>query len=516
MKRILIAACGAALLLCACGDTGRPQAKDGGYASEAGHGHGPVGEKITHFTDETELYVEFPRLVVGEKSVFAAHLTRLADFKALAAGRVTVILSGGGQPEETFAAEAPTQPGIFRPETQPRQAGRRDLAIEVATPQFTVRHALGPVTVHADRRQADAAPEAAEEGGIGFTKEQQWRVDFATAEVGKRPLRTVVAATGILRGRPDGEALLTAPAPGVLLAAGSFPALGQRVKKGEVLATLAPRLGGDADMATLQTAARQARIDLELASRERARMESLFRDEAVPEKRLLAARAAEESARAAFAAAQGRLGQYGGQAGGIPLRAPVAGTIADVRVAPGGFAQEGALLFHIADRRVLWLELRVPEAEAARLVAPSGASFAVDGIEQRFEIVHGQNGRLVATGGVVDAVTRTVPVLFEFSPPDERLRIGAAAKAQVFAGPAREVVAVPAGAVIDESGMATVFVMINGESFERRAVRTGARDGDWVEVVEGLEPGQRVVSRGAWLVKLAASRTGDIGHGHAH
>ena len=46
--------------------------------------------------------------------------------------------------------------------------------------------------------------------------------------------------------------------------------------------------------------------------------------------------------------------------------------------------------------------------------------------------------------------------------------------------------------------------------------RLGRRDGDWVEVVEGLAPGQRVVSRGAYLVKLAATNTGQIGHGHAH
>jgi cobalt-zinc-cadmium efflux system membrane fusion protein len=61
-----------------------------------------------------------------------------------------------------------------------------------------------------------------------------------------------------------------------------------------------------------------------------------------------------------------------------------------------------------------------------------------------------------------------------------------------------------------------VFVMTGGESFERRPVRVGTREGDWVEIVEGLEPGQRVVSRGAYLVKLAATKTGEIGHGHAH
>jgi len=509
----------ALFLLAGCGEkrTAKDEhgAKPGVDSAHAADGHEAGGEKITHFTDKTELFVEFPRLVAGEKSAFAAHLTRLADFKALAAGKVTVILSGGGQPDEMFSTETPSPPGIFRPAALPKRAGERELTIEVATPEFTVHHRLGPVTVYADRKSADAAGGHEDEGGIGFTKEQQWKVDFATTEAVKRPIRAAIAATGTLRARPDGEALLTAPASGQIQPAGKFPRFGQAVKKGEVLAYFVPRLGSDADMATLQAGVRKAKVGLDQAERGLQRMESLFKDEAVPEKRLMAARAAEESSRADFAAAQGRLDQHGGM-GGVPLRAPVAGTIANVRIASGAFAQEGALLFHIIDRRVLWLELHISESEAAHLVSPSGAAFQVDGMEQNFEVVAGKNGRLIAVGGVVDAATRTLPVVFEFTPQDERLRIGMAVKAQVFAGAPREAVAIPAEAVLDENGMATVFAMRSGESFERRPVRLGARDGDWVEVVEGLDAGARVVSRGVWLIKLAATKTGEIGHGHAH
>ena len=510
----------AVLSLSACSDRGHEDAADGRHppAADAGHGHdhGPGGEKITHFTDKTELFVEFPRLVVGEKSAFAAHLTQLADFKALATGTVSVILSGGGQPDEVFSTRAPTQPGIFRPEAEPRLAGPRELDIEVVTADFTVRHRLGPVTIYPDRKSADALAAEHDEGGIGFTKEQQWKVDFATAEVTRHAIRPAIAATGTLRARPDGEALLTAPMSGQVQPSGTFPQLGQVVKKGDILAYLSPRLGGDTDLASLQANARKARVALDLSARERARMEELFKDEAVPEKRVLTARAAEASARAELDAAQGRLGQYGGSAGGVPLRAPASGIIADVRVSPGAFAQEGSLLFHIVDRRMLWLELRVSESESARLAAPSGASFRVEGIEKSFDIVPGRNGRLIATGGAIDTATRTVPVLFEFPLPDERLRVGMAVKAEVYSGAAREVIAVPGSAVIDESGVPHVFVMTGGESFERRPVRVGTREGDWVEIVEGLEPGQRVVSRGAYLVKLAATKTGEIGHGHAH
>lgn len=504
-------------IVAGCGERGHDHAKDGSHAHAADAGHGPAVEKLTHFTDRTELFVEFPRLVAGEASPFTVHLTRLPEFRALAAAKVTVTLSGSGQPDEAFTTGSPVQPGIFRPEALPKHAGERELAIEVATPEFSVRHLLGPVTVYADRKTAQAAPaEAQDEGEIGFTKEQQWKVDFAVSEAATRPIRAAVIATGTLRARADGEALLTAPLAGQVQPAGRFPYLGQSVLKGSILAYLAPRLGGETDVATLQAAARKTKVELDQAVRERARMESLFRDEAVPEKRLLAARAAEESALAEHEAAQRRVGQYGGAGGGVPIRAPVSGTIADLRVAPGAFAQEGQLLFHIADRRVLWLELRVPESEAGRITAPSGAAFRVDGIERVFEVTPGKNGRLIVAGVVVDPATRTLPVIFELAEPDAALRIGMAVRAQVFAGPAREAVAVPAEAVVDESGVATVFVQTGGEAFKRRPVRLGARDGDWVEIAEGLDPGQRVVSRGAYLVKLASTRTGAVGHGHAH
>ena len=506
-----------ALSLAACGDkpAGSHDAESA-VEAEGDHGHGAGGEKLTHFTDRTELFVEFPRLVVGETSAFAAHLTALADFSALTAGKVTVRLTGGGQPDEAFSVDGPSQPGIFRPEATPKHAGERELSIEVVTADFSVTHALGPFTVYPDRNAAEAEPAPHDDEGIGFTKEQQWKVDFATAEVVTRPIRTVVAATGVLRARPDGEAQLTAAAAGQVQAAGTFPRLGQQVKKGQLLAYLVPRLGGETDLATLRAAESKARVEHDLASQESARMESLYRDEAVPEKRVLAARAAAASARAELTAAQQRLGQYGGTGGGIPVRAPVSGTLADVRVSPGAFAQEGALLFHIADRSKLWLELRVPESDAARLGSPTGAAFRVAGMDASVEIVPGRNGRLVAVGGVVDATTRTVPVVFEFSAPDRNLPIGMAVQAQVFAGGAREAVAIPASSVLDEGGMSVVFVMIGGESFERRQVRLGAREGDWVEVLDGLTPGSRVVSRGAYLVKLASTGTAQIGHGHAH
>ncbi len=76
--------------------------------------------------------------------------------------------------------------------------------------------------------------------------------------------------------------------------------------------------------------------------------------------------------------------------------------------------------------------------------------------------------------------------------------------------------AVPASAIVDEGAEQVVFVEVSGERFARRVVQIGVRDRDLVEVVSGLAPGERVVTRGAWQVRLAGASGAIPAHGHAH
>ena len=516
----LLAVVMTALLLNGCGERAAAT-DDHGHgtpnqaAAPASHDdHAAEGETITDFSDQTEIYVEFPPLVVGQAATVLAHLTWLADFKPVTQGALTLVLAGGEAPEERVVADTPAAPGLFKPSLTPKASGERELSLILDTPAGRVTHDLGPVMVFADAQAAEAEHDHAHDHdeGIAFTKEQQWTSDFATVEAIRGQARRSASATARIRAQPDGEALLVAPVAGVLRPAEGFPRLGQTVERDQVLAWLTPRLGGETDQATLEADLGKARIALEQARRERERLASLFKDEAIAEKRLLEARTAERLAEAEVKAAQARLGQLGGR-GGIAIRAPIAGTIADVAVTPGAFVAEGATLFHVADTGRLWLEARVPESEIGRLGTPSGASFTVDGFDRTFVIESGQNGVLVAVGGVVDAETHTVPAIFAFANPGG-LRLGMTARARLYAEPGEQTVVVPAGAVQDESGTTVVYVQTGGERFERRLVRTGARDGEGVAILDGLEPGQRVVSRGAYLIRLSTSMSAAVGHAH--
>jgi multidrug efflux pump subunit AcrA (membrane-fusion protein) len=173
-------------------------------------------------------------------------------------------------------------------------------------------------------------------------------------------------------------------------------------------------------------------------------------------------------------------------------------------------------MFHIVDPERLWLEANVAEVDLGRLDEVSGAWFQVDGFDRSFEVSPATGGKLVAQGSVVDPVSRTAPVVFEFPNEDRRLRVGMFAHAHIWTGHGVEAAAAPVSALIDEAGQDVIYVMTGGESFERRVVRLGIRDGDYVQVESGIEAGERIVTRGAYLVRLAAASPAEAGHGHAH
>ena len=508
--------------LAACGeDHGHPH-EDGGQSHEddTGHGHGG-GIVITDFSEKTELFVEFQPLAVGRESSFAAHFTMLGNFEPVAEGRLVVRLSGGGAPEETFEAGSADTPGIFRPVASPEHAAMRKLSFELHTEGFTSVHEVGEYQVFAGAGAADRSlpEEDGQAGLIPFLKEQQWKVDFATAPVETRRLSSSVPAPAELVPAPGGEAYLVAPSDGIVRASGGrFPEIGDAVEAGQSILRLTPRLGDEQDYAEMVAEHAAALAQFEAAKSDRARVEVLLADGAVSRRRVEEAQAAERTAEARLEAARARLEAVeGGETAeaGFVVRAPVSGRIAHIAVGRGQYVNRADALLRIVDPRRLRLVAQVAEIDAVDMTAPTGAWFAPRGDSPVFELGP-DNARLVAAGGAVDTVTRTVPVVFEFENPQMRFRAGMGVSARIRTGRGFEGPSIPVSAVIDDAGQDVVFVMADAENWERRVIRIAVRDGAYVGVAAGLEPGEYVASRGAWLIHLAASSPAEAGHGHAH
>lgn len=480
----------------------------------------PEALSVTRWTDKTELFAEYPPLAVGETSRFAIHLTRLDSFKPLTEGHVEVHLRGGTGAAEVFRVDAPSRPGIFGVDVKPAHAGTRELVIVLRATGLNDEHRVGDVDVsaNADAGRASDAGGAEDTPGISFLKEQQWSLDFGTALVREQSVRESIRVPARLEARPGGAADVAAPIDGRLTRVLDVP-LGAHVSRGQELARLLPPPAVPGDLPQLQRARAEAQSALALAVRDRERAERLTTAGAAPEKRLDEARSVEEQAKARLTAAEASLTQYdAARAGGAAdaeglfiIRAPVSGVIAQRDAATGANIAAGTILFRVVDASQVHVVGQVPEAEAARVRVVSAAEIEIPGHQDRVPA-----GRLASVGKVLDPQSRTLPITFAFDNRTFGLPVGQAVVLHLLMDTTAPRPVVPAAAVVDDAGRPIVFVQREGETFERRAVTLGARTGDLVQITEGVKKGERVVTKGAYLVRLASLSTSVPAHGHVH
>ena len=488
-----------ATLLGGCGR----EAADGAVVDGAGE---PAGGAITRWTDSTELFMEHPALIVGAPDKFAVHLTDLTDFAPLRSGRITLRFEpeDGGEPL-VVVQEAPRSPGIYGPSPEFTRAGVYRLTIAVESPQARDVIRVADLRVYAS---AEAAPKEAsgEEAGISFLKEQQWKTPgFATAFATMGSVAESFQATGQIVPAAGRLARVSAPVAGIVETTGlaRSPAPGQRVARGQVLAVLTPALGEGG------SAYAQARAELREAEDEHARATRLFAVEAVPRRRVYEAEIRLTAAREALAAFVGS--GAAGADGRITIRAPLAGVVASRSLTPGSRVDAGAELFTVVDPSVVWLEARVPAAEAARVSGSSEASFRVQGGDATRPV-----RRTVSVGSIIDSVSRTVPVIYEVANPGGALKIGMHAQVAVGTGREREGVVVPSSALLDEDGRPVAYVQVEGERFEKRELVLGGASSDRTLVRSGVAAGERVATGAAYQVRLASLSTSVPEHGHEH
>ena len=124
-------------------------------------------------------------------------------------------------------------------------------------------------------------------------------------------------------------------------------------------------------------------------------------------------------------------------------------------------------------------------------------------------------GKLLSYGRSAAENNPFVPITFEFinSP-----NIISGSLAEVFLQSAviNDAFVIPVSALIEEQGFFYVYVQKGGESFEKRLVKTGAGDGIHVQIISGLDEGERVVDKGAYQIKLSAASGAMPAHGHEH
>lgn len=483
--------------------------------TEEAHAHNAdgshVGEEVprtgyTIWTDKTELFVEFPALIVGSQSRFAAHLTVLKGHQPVREGTVTVSLIKDGKGIRS-TADAPSSPGIFSPSIQPKEAGTYQLVFDITAPSLKDRIVLEDIPVFADIETAKEAlgPETEDDGSISFSKEQAWKMDFQTAPAITDTIYDVINTSGVWMPSPGSAKSLVANADGLVDFAMENLTEGTPVKKGQLLMTLSSRglaannLG--ADIASAKAKFQQAKSEYE-------RKKELYESKIVPKSEF-------EKVESDFLVARSNYETLsaGVSGSGKQVRAPFDGFIKSINVSNGEYAAQGKPLISVGTHQSKMLKTQVPPSSGLTMENVRGIWFRTE--TAQWKSVADAGGSILSIGKEVE---RDNPLISVYGQVNEEVDMpeGSLTEVQIAMGNAKEGMTIPVNALLEDYGSYSVIAQLSGESFERRPVKIGKRNGQKVEILNGLETGEMVVTQGAYQVKMASMSGSMPAHGHEH
>ncbi|MBI5919044.1 MAG: efflux RND transporter periplasmic adaptor subunit [Nitrosomonadales bacterium] len=276
--------------------------------------------------------------------------------------------------------------------------------------------------------------------------------------------------------------------------------LGQRVRRGEVLATLHSTELSAAQLSYLKALSQQG-----LQQRAVSRANLLFESDVISaaelqkrESELLQAQAelhASHDQLMVLGMTQADINQLGETRTVHSLSSVTStldGAVIERKVTPGEVVQPADALFTVADLSHVWLVAEIPEQQAGLVKSGEQAEAEIPALEnERIK------GRLIFVSDTVKPDTRTVTVRMDVENAARALKPGMLASMLIHGSP-RQRVLIPVDAVVREDNKDYVFVQLDAQRFQLRAVKLGQESGSAVSVLEGLKPGEKIVSGGAF------------------
>lgn len=291
---------------------------------------------------------------------------------------------------------------------------------------------------------------------------------------------------------------------------------GDRVSAGMVLAVLS-----SPEIAELHGKEIEAQAQVSLAASNLRRLRRLSELGAAAGKDLAAAESEAATAQAELAHIRASLGALGSDErvrghsiSSLSLRAPISGTITERHVNAGAGVQAGAPLFSIADLSTVWVIANVPESQINSLRPGTPAEVRSAALGQAIA-----QGRITYIDPMLNESTRTGRVRLEVVNPNQQLKIGTFVEVNFESGAAQAESAtelvVPDEAIQTVENKTIVFVPASKPAhFEAREIQVGGQADGLRKVIAGLKAGERVVTKGSFVLKTQMLK-GEMGeHGH--
>ena len=459
----------------------------------------------TIWTDKTELFVEFPALTVGSPSRFAAHFTVLDKHQSVREGSVTVSLIKGDKGLRN-TVDAPSSPGIFSPTIQPKETGTYQLVFELTTPEYSDKITIDDVTVYANADDAIKALGTTEEdGSISFLKEQAWKIDFQTASVISDKIYDVINTSGVWMPSQGSVKSLAAKSNGVVEFKMNNLTEGTAVKQGQLLMSLSSK--GLASN-NLSNKIANALAHFEQAKSEYKRKKELYNSKFISKSNF-------EKVERNFAIAKSNYQSLtsGVSDGSKQIRAPFNGFIKSITVSNGDYVEQGVALATIGTHQSKVLKTQLAPSYGLTMENVQGIWYQTK--HGKWTNVTDAEGKILSIGKDVERENPLISVFAQVN-VDVDMPEGSLTQVQIAMGNATQNTMIPVNALLEDYGSYSVIVQLSGESFERRPVKIGKRNGENVEILQGLNVGEVVVTTGAYQVKMASMSGSTPAHGHEH
>ena len=252
----------------------------------------------------------------------------------------------------------------------------------------------------------------------------------------------------------------------------------------------------------------KAKADYEQAKSEYERKKELYKSKIVPKAEF---EQVEQKYRVAITNYETLSSGY--SAGGKPIIAPINGFIKSIQAVNGGFVDQGDPLVTVTSHKSSLLEVQVSPTYSTELQNIQNIWYQAK--PGSWSSLHEKGGKILSVGKEVEFNQPLIPVFAEVNEGVE-MPEGSFTEAQLAVGTATESLVVPVSCLMEDYGNYSVIVQLSGESFGRRNVTPGKRNGSEVEITKGLSLGEVVVTQGAYQVKMASMSGQAPAHGHAH
>ena len=353
---------------------------------------------------------------------------------------------------------------------------------------------------HAGHNHESKATKHSDE--IIFPKAQAAKTTFEVREIQPASFNQVVKTTGQVLDAPGDEAVIVATSNGVVSFSSNKLTEGTKVQKGQSLFQISSKDIAEGDYYT------KVKATYEAAKASYDRAEALVKDKIISQKEFESTKLEFENAKTAYNAVSNNK-----TAKGVSVNAPINGHMKNILVKEGEYITVGQPLATVSQNQRLVLRAEVSQRYYNAMQSVKSANFKTP-YDNKVYSLEDLNGRLLSFGKTSNENSFFIPVSFEFDNKGEVIP-GSFVEVYLISSPIENTLSIPVSALTNEMGIYYVYVQIDEEGYRKQEVALGANNGEEVQIIKGLHPGDRVVTQGAYQVKMA-SASGAIPHGHSH